>query len=86
MIEIIVYTKDHCPYCDYAKALLKSKELAYTEHNLEGNYDEIASLVAKTNMRTLPQIFVQGQFVGGFTDLQEFDASGKLDHLIGQNK
>ncbi len=84
--HIIIYTKDHCPYCDYAKALLKSNKLAYTEHNLEGNYDEVTSLVAKTNMKTLPQIFVQGQFVGGFTDLQGFDASGKLGHLIGQNK
>jgi glutaredoxin 3 len=86
MLEVIIYSKDFCPYCDHAKSLLRAKGVRFTEHNLEGRHDDLMELVAKTNMRTLPQIFIADQFIGGFTDLKKFDDSGELDQLIDQNK
>lgn len=82
MAEVKIYSKDHCPYCERAKALLQSKGVKYQEINLEGKPDEMQALVKQTGMRTVPQIFIAGKLVGGFTDLAALDQQGKLDTLL----
>jgi glutaredoxin 3 len=82
--QVILYTKTYCPYCDRAKALLASKGVAFQEINLEGKLDEMRALVKQTGMRTVPQIFINGKFVGGFTDLAALDQQGKLDALLAE--
>lgn len=84
MAQVILYTKTYCPYCDRAKALLASKGVAFQEINLEGKLDEMRALVKQTGMRTVPQIFINGKFVGGFTDLAALDQQGKLDALLAE--
>jgi GrxC family glutaredoxin len=73
-----LYTKTYCPYCDRAKALLTAREIPYTEENIEGKPEEAKALFAKTGFRTVPQIFIGEECIGGFTELAALDASQKL--------
>jgi len=80
-MKIIVYTKDHCPYCDAAKNLLRSLQYDYREVNVdheEGGDERRQWLVQVTGQRTLPQIFIDEQSIGGFTELRALAVDGKL--------
>lgn len=82
MPKIIVYTKDYCPYCRQAKALLQSKGVEFEEINIgedEALQEEIWSLSGR---KTVPQIFVDGNPLGGYQELRALDASGELDGLL----
>jgi glutaredoxin 3 len=69
-MKAIVWSKDHCPYCDQAKALLKSKEIEFEERNItKGTWSKEQLLEAVPSARTLPQIFLNEEYVGGFTEL-----------------
>lgn len=72
MENIIVYTIDNCGYCEAAKSLLRSKNLPYKEFNITRDDQQKKDLVEKTGHRTMPQIFIDDQFVGGFTELKAF--------------
>lgn len=82
MAKVEIYSKDNCPYCSAAKTMLSSKGVPFTEINLQEKPDELAALKAKTGLRTVPQIFIDGKLIGGFTDLQKLDQEGKLDALL----
>lgn len=71
MMNIIIYTKDNCPNCTTAKALLKAKGLGYSEVNIEHVPDALTMLQAQhPDARQMPQIFIEGQRVGGLAGLQ----------------
>lgn len=72
MAKFSVYTINNCPYCDAAKALLSSRELIYQEFNITNNDQARRDLVMKTGHRTMPQIFADDQFVGGYRELKEY--------------
>jgi glutaredoxin 3 len=72
MAKVLIYTMNGCGYCDAAKALLKSKGLSYTEENISDDDDKKFELIKKTNHRTLPQIFIDDEFIGGYTDLKAY--------------
>jgi glutaredoxin 3 len=82
MAEVTIYTTTYCPYCVRAKDLLKRKGQAFTEINAED--DEVrAAMIAKAGgRRTVPQIFINGNHVGGSDDLYALDKAGKLDALL----
>jgi glutaredoxin 3 len=82
MAKIDIYTTTVCPYCVRAKELFKRKGVAFTEHNLTGKDAEREALVARTNLRTVPQIFINDTLVGGCDDLYALDKAGKLDALL----
>ena len=82
MKSVTVYSKNYCPYCVRAKKLLKSKGVDFKEINLEGKQDEMAQLIQKTGMRTVPQIFIEDELVGGFTELNAMEKSGELDKKL----
>lgn len=79
---IRVYSKDNCPYCVRAKALLRRKGLAFEEIAVEGRDDLRTWLVEATGQRTVPQIFVGDRSLGGYTDLEALDQQGALDPLL----
>lgn len=79
MAKVIVYTKDYCPYCDRAKALLEQKGQEYQEIKMSTSSDDFINLAQKTGMRTMPQIFVNDELIGGYTELAAANASGELD-------
>ena len=71
----LVYSKNHCPYCDMAKKLLDENGLEYQEINLSYADDPETILVEirkLTDSKTLPQIVLDGKHIGGYTDLRDF--------------
>lgn len=83
MPEIVVYTKDFCPYCHAAKELLRSKGATFTEIDIQKHPDRRPEMIAKAGGRTtVPQIFIAGQHVGGCDDIHALDEAGKLDPLL----
>ena len=76
--KIIVYSTNYCPYCVRAKTLLDEKGLEYTEINLDGKADELMALKERTGQRTVPQIFIDDEFIGGFSELSQLNSEGKL--------
>lgn len=71
-MKAIVWSKDHCPYCDQAKALLKMKSIEFEERNVSKDWTKEQLLEAVPNARTVPQIFLDDNLIGGFTELKQF--------------
>ena len=69
-MKAIVWSKDQCPYCDQAKALLKSRNIEFEERNIMHGWSKEQLLEAVPNARTVPQIFLDEELVGGFTELR----------------
>ena len=83
MAEIVIYTRQLCGFCSRAKQLLKQKGAAFTEHDATMKPDVKAEMIAKSGgARTFPQIFINGQHVGGCDDLMALERSGKLDPML----
>jgi glutaredoxin len=70
MTTAVVWSKYHCPFCDQAKALLKAKGIQFEEKKIGDGYTKEELLEAVPNARTVPQIFLDGELVGGFTELK----------------
>jgi glutaredoxin 3 len=83
MPKVEIYTTPFCPYCDRAKALLARKGVAFEEfdapHSSQARKDAIARSGGRT---TVPQIFIDGQAIGGSDDLAALERAGKLDALL----
>jgi glutaredoxin 3 len=79
MREVKIYTTFVCPYCVAAKRLLDQVGLPYEEIGLDDK-PELRQKISEENghYRTVPMIFIDGQFIGGFTDLQALHKQGKL--------
>lgn len=70
-MKVTVWSKTPCPICDQAKALLKQRGIDYEERNItEGTWTKEQLLEAVPNARTVPQIFINEQLVGGFNELR----------------
>jgi glutaredoxin 3 len=82
MSKITVYTTERCPYCRQARALLDKRGLDYELINLEMDPAGRAELVQRTGMMTFPQVIIDDQLVGGFTELAAADRSGRLAQLV----
>ncbi|MDZ3833542.1 MAG: glutaredoxin 3 [Sphingopyxis sp.] len=84
MAKIEIYTKFLCPYCTRAKALLDRKGAAFEEIDVTMDRAGFDSMVDRAlGRRTVPQIFIDGQHIGGSDDLAALDARGALDPLLG---
>jgi len=68
----IVWSKDNCTFCDQAKALLEQRNIAYEERKIGHGYSREDLLEAVPTARTVPQIFVNNNHVGGFTELRKY--------------
>jgi glutaredoxin 3 len=71
MTKAIVWSKNQCPYCDQAKALLKLKGIEFEERNINDGWDREDLLAAVPTARTVPQIFLGEEYIGGFTELKK---------------
>ena len=72
-MKIVVYSKSHCPNCDAAKNMLKAKDLEYKEISLESEEERQGFYkTAGVSVRQLPQIFINGQRIGGHLGLREW--------------
>jgi glutaredoxin 3 len=83
--SILVYAIRTCPYCVAARALLQSKGVQWREILVDAEPEERAKMVERSGRRTVPQIFIGEQHIGGFDDLQALDQAGGLDPLLNAN-
>jgi glutaredoxin 3 len=70
MTKAIVWSKYHCPFCDQAKALLRQRGIPFEEKKIGDGYTKEELLEAVPTARTVPQIFLDDQLIGGFTELK----------------
>ena len=78
-----LYTKFGCPYCHRAVALLKGKGVAFTEYDVTMDAEKRAEMTQRNpGARTVPQIFINDQSIGGSDDLAALEREGKLDALL----
>jgi glutaredoxin 3 len=83
MATVEIYTKAFCPYCSRAMALLASKGVTPTEHDITMGGPRRAEMLERAPGRTtVPQIFIDGRHIGGSDDLAALDRQGKLDPLL----
>ena len=83
MAKIEIYTKAFCTYCARAKALFNSKNAAFEEFDIMMNSGLRNAMIARASGgTTVPQIFIDGQHIGGSDDLAALDARGGLDPLL----
>jgi glutaredoxin 3 len=79
---VTLYISDWCPYCQRAKGLLTEKQLVFSEINVDDDPKFREEMIARSNRRTVPQVFIGDKHVGGCDDLFALDRSGELDRLI----
>ena len=83
MSKVEIYTWQYCPFCIRAKSLLNKKNISFTEHQIDGDDNARAIMTKRANgRRTLPQIFINDEGIGGCDDLYELENENKLDTLL----
>lgn len=83
MAKVEIYTTPTCPYCTAAKALLRKKGVNFDETDVSRDPDlRVAMTQRAGGRRSVPQIFIGGQHVGGCDDLHALESQGKLDGLL----
>lgn len=83
--NVEIYTWQTCPYCIRAKLLLWWKGVNYTEYKIDGDQEARNQMAERAKgQRTVPQIFINNQYVGGCDDLYSLDGKGQLDQLLAQ--
>ena len=83
MAKVEIYTTAFCPYCVRAKRLLDRKGVPYREVAVDHDSEQMRLMMARSQRRTVPQIFIDDRPVGGFDDIAALDAGGELDALLG---
>lgn len=82
MPTIDIYTKQTCPFCHRAKALLQQKGAALNEIAIDGDAEKRAGMIERSGRTTVPQIFIDGKHIGGCDDLYALEAQQGLDPLL----
>jgi len=84
MAKIEIYTSPWCGYCARAKSLLEKKGAAYDEMDVMEDAAKRTEMRQRSNRTTVPQIFINGQHIGGSDELAALEQAGKLDPLLAQ--
>ena len=82
MATVEMYLKTTCPYCIRAQSLLSRKGIKPIEYNLDFGGPKREEMIQRSGRMTVPQIFIDGQHIGGCDDLQALESRGKLDMLL----
>lgn len=78
MAKVEIYTTASCAYCVAAKMLLKQKGYAYEEIRVDTDPARLAEMLGRSNRRSVPQVFIDGTYVGGYAELAAADLDGRL--------
>ena len=84
MARIEIYTTPFCGYCARAKSLLDKKGAVYVEMDVMMDETKRTEMRDRTKRSTVPQIFINGQHIGGSDELAELERAGKLDAMLAQ--
>lgn len=82
MAKVEIYSTGICPYCTMAKLLLDRKGVEYTEIRVDLEPAKRQEMMQKSRQRTVPQIFINNEAIGGYTDLVAIDREKKLDDML----
>ncbi len=82
-MTIEIYSTKTCPYCVRAKALLEHKGVSWTEYLIDQDDARRNQMMARSGRRSVPQIFINEQHIGGCDDLYALESEKKLDSLLG---
>lgn len=83
MAKVEIYTWITCPFCIRAKNLLARKGVDFIEYSIDGDEEARAKMSQRANgRRSVPQIFINDQHVGGCDDIHALEAQGELDSLL----
>ena len=82
MPQVVMYTTSWCPYCRAAKSLFAAKKIQFTEIDVTQEPKLRVDMERLSGRRTVPQIFIDGNPIGGYDDALRLDASGELDRLL----
>ena len=82
MAEVTIYRTKYCPYCDMAERLFEKMGVEFEEIDVTNDDETRRELRERTGMRTVPQIFIDGENIGGFDQAREMKATGELDELL----
>ena len=83
MANITMYTTGYCPFCNNAERLLESKGVTdINKIRVDESPELKVAMMEKTGRRTVPQIYINEQYIGGFDDLRALDLAGELDSLL----
>lgn len=83
MNNIKMYTSQFCPYCSNAENLLKRKGYDISEKiYVDKDPEELSKMIEKTGKRTVPQIYINDKYIGGFDELRKLDNTGDLDKVL----
>ena len=80
--KIEMYANSWCPYCEFARTLLRSKGVSFVEISLEEHPELRAEMIKRSGRHTVPQIFIGERHVGGFDALYALERTGELDSLL----
>lgn len=82
--EVVMYRTRFCPYCVRAEQLLVRKNAQLTQVDVAGDWEKRRWLAEVTGQGTVPQIFINGEPIGGCDELYELERQGRLDDLLAQ--
>ncbi len=85
MANVIMYSSQLCPFCTRAKHLLDSKGVAYQHIDVDADPELRLEMMQKSGQRTVPQIWINDEHVGGFTDMYELETQGVLDDMLKES-
>ena len=83
-MEAVLYTWSYCPFCVRAKRLLDERGVPYTEHVMDAEPEELDRVKQEYGHPTVPIVLIDGQFVGGCSELEALDRAGRLQPAGGR--
>jgi glutaredoxin 3 len=86
MATVIMYSTAYCPFCVRARDLLDSKNITYQDIRIDEQPSKREEMIAKSKRRTVPQIFINNQPIGGCDDLYALEHQGQLDNLLSNEE
>jgi glutaredoxin 3 len=82
MVRVEIYASAYCTFCRWARALLDSKKIDYTVHDVDRDSGLRREMQSRGGRHTVPQIFIDDAPIGGFEELSALDRGGRLDQLL----
>lgn len=80
---VLIYATATCPFCAAARNLLRDKGVTWTEVAVDSDRGKREEMIERSGQRSVPQIFIGDEHLGGFDDLDALDQEGALDRMLG---
>lgn len=82
MVKVLMYSTATCPFCTRARDLLDRKQVKYEDIRIDEHPEKRAEMMERSGRRTVPQIFINDEAIGGCDDLHALESQGQLDKLL----